>query len=91
MIALTFSMMWCARHLEPFRATWPSGAMLAMLNLFTASAADERILVAAEGHADRLEPVLREHGPMCCFLPAAVTEAVVSASLEGRKWEPVTP
>lgn len=80
--------MWCGVHLEPFRAGWPKGAALAMMNLFAASAADERIVAAAGGITDRLGPVLREFGPMCCFLPAEVTEAVVRASLDGRKWEP---
>lgn len=87
-VNLEFSYMWCSTHLEPFRAEWPKGAAIAMMNLFTASAADERITAAADGITDRLEPVLREHGPMCCFLPAEVTRAVVEASLEGRKWEP---
>lgn len=88
MIELEWRVMWCGEHLEPFRAEWPKGAALAMMNLFAASAADERIVAAAEGNADRLAPVLREFGPMCCFLPAEVTEAVVRASLDGRKWEP---
>lgn len=91
MIQLTFTMMWCGEHLEPFREGWPKSAALAMFNLFAASAADERILAACDGVADRLEPVLREHGPMCCFLPTEVTEAVVRASLDGQKWAPDDP
>lgn len=86
MIELTFAMMWCGQHLEPFRAAWPAGAGLAMLNLFDASVADERIVAAAGGDTERLGPVLREHGPMCCFLPAEVTEAVVRAALDGKRW-----
>lgn len=86
-VELDFKFMWCTKHLEPFRATWPRSAALAMTNLFSASAADERIIAAAQGDADRLGPVLREHGPMCCFLPPKVTDAVVRASLDGNKWE----
>lgn len=88
MIQLDFKFMWCPRHLEPFRAKWPAGAAIAMTNLFQASASDDRIAAAAQGQTDRLEPVLREHGPMCCFLPKEVTAAVVEASLAGRRWEP---
>lgn len=88
LVMLEFSYMWCGEHLEPFRSEWPKGAALAMMNLFSASAADERILAAAEGITDRLGPVLREFGPMCCFLPAEVIRAVVEASLAGRKWDP---
>lgn len=87
-VELNFKWMWCARHLESFRATWPHHGALAMLNLFQASASDDRIVAAAGGDTQRLAPVLREHGPMCCFLPSAVTDAVIAASLAGRKWEP---
>lgn len=80
--------MWCGNHLEPFREGWPGKAAIAMMNLFAASVADDRIRHASQGEVDRLGPVLREHGPMCCFLPAAVTAEVVRASLDGRKWEP---
>lgn len=90
MINLEWGYMWCAKHLRAFRRTWPKHAAFAMTNLFAASAADERILAAAQGDTDRLEPVLREFGPMCCFLPPEVTTAVVEASLADRKWEPTT-
>lgn len=87
-VNLEWKYMWCGDHLEPFRANWPNNAGIAMLNLFTASACDDRITAAAQGETARLEPVLREFGPMCCFLPADITQAVVEASLAGKKWEP---
>lgn len=85
-VNLSFTWMWCPKHLAPFRARWPTGAGLAMNNLFAASVADYRIIHAAQGDTNRLEPVLREHSPMCCFLPSEVTESVVQAALAGRRW-----
>ncbi len=88
MIKLEWSYMWCDKHLKPFKARWPRHAGFAMLNLFSASAHDERIVAAAEGNTDRLEPVLREFGPMCCFLPEPITAAVVAAALADTEWKP---
>jgi len=85
-VELDFKFMWCPSHLWPFKAEWPKSAALAMVNLFSASAADERIIAASGGDTNRLTAVLREHGPMCCFLPKEVTAAVVSASLAGCKY-----
>lgn len=88
MIKLEWSYMWCDKHLRPFKARWPRHAGFAMVNLFTASVHDERITAVAEGDTNRLEPVLREFGPMCCFLPETVIADVVKASLADEKWEP---
>lgn len=90
-VQLEWGYMWCHQHLLAFKATWPLHAGVAMVNLLTASAADDRICAAAQGDTNRLEPVLREFGPMCCYLPPAVVEAVVKASLEGRQWLPESP
>lgn len=71
---LDFTVHWCARHLEPFRAEWPKGAGLAMLALFEAWVADERVIAMAPkragGQADTgaLDALAAETSPLCCFL-----------------------
>lgn len=59
---------WCERHLEPFRARWPEGAMVAMLDLFDRATRHEAILTVTAGDASRLEAAFAEFGPLCCLL-----------------------
>lgn len=73
-VNLDFEVHWCAKHLEPFRDGWPSGAGVAMMRLLEAALDDERIVGAApkdvEGKAktESLDAVLREFSPLCCFV-----------------------
>lgn len=67
-IALDFSTHWCPRHLEPFRAGWPAKAGLAMVMLFEAFTADERVGKLTGGDAMRLAAVALEWSPLCCFV-----------------------
>jgi hypothetical protein len=88
-VELDWSFMWCAKHLKPFRQGWPgSGASLAMVNLFQACTHDPFIVLLSGGDVRRLVPIFREYAPMCCYLPAQITQAVVDAARAGRKWEP---
>lgn len=86
-VELDFTVHWCPRHLEPFRAQWPLGAGVAMLRLFEAAVADERIIAAAPQRADgtaaadALDPVLREFSPLCCFLGDEATDRIVEQAL----------
>lgn len=81
-VELDFTVHWCARHLEPFREGWPSGAGVAMLRLFEAAINDERIIAAAPKNAEglakteSLDAVLREHSPLCCFVGDAALEGI---------------
>lgn len=67
----------CARHLEPLRADWPSGYAGLMMVLFQHAVRDEEILRACGwspetgGQADitRLSAAIREFGPICCRIP----------------------
>lgn len=73
-VRLDFTVHWCARHLEPFRSDWPGGAGVAMMRLFDAAVADERIVAAVpkaaggKGRTEALDGVLLEFSPLCCFL-----------------------
>lgn len=67
-VALDFTTSWCFRHLEPFRADWPEGAVVAMTELFKAFSEDERVIAMCEGNALRLAAVTHEHSPLCCFV-----------------------
>jgi hypothetical protein len=49
-LVLDWEVMWCGRHLEPFRPKWPEGAGVAMMKLFTAAAEMPAIVEAS--HAD---------------------------------------
>lgn len=74
LVELDFTVHWCARHLEPFRADWPGGAGVAMVLLFDAMVSDEaftaRLPRNAEGQlmTESLNAALREHSPLCCWL-----------------------
>lgn len=73
--------LWCARHLEPYRARWPLGAPTAMVKLFQAAAAMPAVVDAAHGDAAQLTRALRRFAPLCCFVPAAVMRAIYSQTL----------
>lgn len=85
-VHLDFQVHWCPEHLEPFRERWPEGAGVAMIRLFEAAVADERILAAAPRNAEgkamgaSLDALLLEHSPLCCFLGAEVMQAIYKES-----------
>lgn len=75
---------WCPRHLEPLRESWPSGAALAMVELFERVTRHPRILTATQGDAHRLEPVISEFGPLCCLIgDEAMAEVYAKAGVPG--------
>lgn len=65
----------CDRHREPLRERWPHGYAFLLMALFQLAVRDPEILRACgarAGHpadAERLGPVLREYGPLCCRFP----------------------
>lgn len=75
MVTLDWSL-WCARHLEPYRAQWPKGASLAMLRLFDAAVRMPAVIDACghppgdPDHADtaNLTVALERFKPVCCFV-----------------------
>lgn len=74
-VALEFSTAWCMSHLEPFHEEWPAGAGLAMLKLFEAFVADERVAKMTDGDAMRIAAVVHEWSPLCCFVsPEALAQ-----------------
>jgi hypothetical protein len=75
-VALEFSTVWCPHHLGPFRIGWPAGAGVAMVKLFQAFVADERVTEMAGGDAFRLAAVVHEHSPLCCFVGDEALEAI---------------
>lgn len=75
MVKLDWSL-WCARHLEPYRAQWPAGAPVAMLRLFDAAVAMPAVTDAAHGDTEQLTAALQRFAPLCCFIPNAKLEAI---------------
>lgn len=80
---LDVRLMFCARHLAPFRADWPAGYPMAMLLLFLAFAARADTASYARGTREGLQAALREFGPVCCLLDAALTRRIVACALAG--------
>jgi hypothetical protein len=75
---------WCATHLENFRARWPEGYLPATLCLVhQALNLDEEIIAASGGRAAALSAVLREFGPLCCRLDAAMLDEIIRGSCAG--------
>lgn len=60
--------MWCERHMRFLKTAWPRGAGLAMVALFQAAAADERVSGYCGGETAKLEAALTHFAPVCCFL-----------------------
>lgn len=60
-------MVWCPRHLKPYREHWPVGYAPALLCLVhQALNHDEEIIAASGGKVERINSVLHEYGPLCC-------------------------
>lgn len=66
--------LWCDRHLQPYRAQWPKGAPLAMVQLFRAAAAMPAVIAYCGGGGDqladpgKLTEALQRFKPLCCFV-----------------------
>jgi len=69
---------WCARHLEPFRAEWPRGAVTAMIMLYNAAVQMPAIVDAAAGDSARIEAAFERFKPLCCFVDAGTLAAIYS-------------
>jgi hypothetical protein len=67
-VELTWDL-WCARHLEPYRAKWPQGASVAMMMLFDTAARMEAVAEAADHNTEKLTDALQRFKPLCCFIP----------------------
>jgi hypothetical protein len=67
-VQLDWHVMWCARHLEPFRAEWPKGAPVAMLELTRRALEMPAIIDAAEADATNIGKALKRFAPICCFV-----------------------
>jgi hypothetical protein len=75
---------WCPSHLENFRGRWPEGYLPATLCLVhQALNHDDEIIAASGGRAEALSGVLREFGPLCCRLDAAMLDEIIRGSLAG--------
>lgn len=69
-VELSWDVMWCSRHLEPFRAEWPKGAAVAIVKLFQAAIAMPAIADAAGCDTAKLNEALARFAPVCCFVSA---------------------
>lgn len=81
-VILSFDVHWCPRHLRPFRARWPHGTAVAMIELLQAAVAMPAISAACpvtdDGKADAayLDEALRRFAPLCCFITADARAAI---------------
>lgn len=87
-IEMTPENTWCARHLEPFRAQWPKGYLLAMPLMFSAFSMLDDVMAYCDpndgsGMSDtrRLQAALAEFGPICCRLDPLLLAEIVEGSL----------
>lgn len=81
--------LWCPVHLEPLRATWPSGSMIAMVGLFNASVQEKRMVDAADGKVENVSGVMQIIKPVCCWLNAehpGMAEKIIEKALAGEVW-----
>jgi hypothetical protein len=86
-ITLDWSL-WCARHLEPYRAGWPRGAPLAMIRLFEKAVAMPAVADAAKGDAANLGTALVRFAPVCCFVGKDAMDAIYAETLPSQPEEP---
>jgi hypothetical protein len=77
--------LWCARHLEPYRAGWPAGSAVAMMRLFEAAVAMPAVSDAAGGDAANLTAALQRFKPLCCFVGKAAMDAIYAETLPKKE------
>ncbi len=90
-VTLDWDVMFCARHREPLRAEWPKHAGLAIVGMFNAATADERVVSEAGGDTKELTSVLGRHRPVCCFLGDEIATEVVTLAQRGRVYGQASP
>lgn len=83
-IVLDWQVMWCGRHLEPYRVRWPLGAGVAMMRLFYAAQAMPAVQDAANRDPAHLMAALARFAPICCFVGGDVLEAIYAETVPGR-------
>lgn len=80
-IEMTVENTWCAVHLEPFRAKWPEGYMVANVLMFAAFSANKDVQNYCNGDAMKLNVALSEFGPVCCLIKAQDLSDIVDVAL----------
>jgi len=73
--------LWCGRHLEPYRARWPEGAMVAMMRLFDAAVKMPAVAEAAGHKTENLTGALQRFAPLCCFISRDELEAIYAETV----------
>jgi hypothetical protein len=81
MTELDWKVMWCSRHLDPYRAAWPAGAVQAMVALFGAAARMPAVADAAHGDADQIPAALARFAPICCFVGKQALDRIYAETL----------
>ncbi|HLJ99291.1 MAG TPA: hypothetical protein VKU39_05220 [Streptosporangiaceae bacterium] len=80
-IELDWDVMWCPRHIGPYKPKWPAGATVGMLRLFQAAAAMPAVIAAASGDTDRIPAALARFKPVCCFVSKQVLDQIYAETL----------
>lgn len=77
---LSWEVMWCPRHLEPYRRDWPNGAAVAMLMLFTEALKMPAVMDAAGGEVSNIMRAMERFSPVCCFVSSETLEGIYKAT-----------
>lgn len=81
-------MVFCARHLEPYRRHWPAGYAPALMCLvYQALNHDEEIIAATGGEIERVNAVLQEYGPLCCRNSEEMLAEIAEAFIQNEDKE----
>lgn len=87
LVMFDWATMFCPRHGEPFRPTWPAGAATALTTMFQKAAlmpavmdASGRDPVTGLADANGLSAALKRFAPLCCFVSREDLAAVYAAA-----------
>lgn len=86
MIYISPMMAFCAKHLEPFRLSWPVGVPQALAGITNAALEDAALREFIDGDAQRVQHALQSCAPICCFLEEEKTQQVISLALNGSTY-----
>lgn len=89
-VVLDFEIMFCQGHIKPFVENWPGYSTLALLGMFNAAVADERLVDECNKDIKELESVMGCHRPVCCYLNTGanphIAEDVIALAQMGEVW-----
>lgn len=78
-----FDVIWCPRHLEPYRAQWPLGGPAASMSLLQAAAEMRAVeeLAGSDGDPAMLAYALVRFSPLCCFVDPSTLKGIYARTV----------